>query len=63
MLGASPTHALAVENHLRPLLVELGSSVPSRGLYLIESQLEELDQVVSEFVNIQGPALRKALSP
>ena len=63
MLGASPAHALAVENHLRPLLVELGSSVPSRGFYLVESQLEELDQVVSKFVNIQGPALRKALSP
>ena len=61
MLGASPLHALAVENHLRPLLVELGSSVPTKGFYLIESQLEALDQVVREFVETEGPVLRKAL--
>ena len=61
MLGASPLHALAVENHLRPLLVELGSSVPTKGLYVIESQLEALDQVVREFVETEGPVLRKAL--
>ena len=62
MLGASPMHALAVENHLRPLLVELGSSVPTKGFYLIESQLEALDQVVKEFVEAEGAALRKALA-
>ena len=37
MLGASPTHALAPELGLRHLLVELGASVPTRGLYLIDS--------------------------
>ena len=31
MTGASPVHALAPEVHLRPLLLELGASVPSRG--------------------------------
>ncbi|WP_210649146.1 NADPH-dependent FMN reductase [Nocardioides sp. SYSU D00065] len=38
MLGASPVHALAIEHGLRPLLVELGASVPTRGLYLLDSQ-------------------------
>lgn len=38
MLGASPIHTLAVEHGLRPVLVELGASVPVRGLYLLESE-------------------------
>ncbi|KRF36895.1 NADPH-dependent FMN reductase [Nocardioides sp. Soil805] len=38
MLGAAPVHALAPEHGLRPLLVELGASVPTRGLYVLDSQ-------------------------
>lgn len=37
MLGGSPAHSLAVEHGLRPLLVELGASVPTRGLYVLDS--------------------------
>lgn len=37
MLGASPHHALAVEVHLRPVLVEIGLSTPTAGLFLIDS--------------------------
>ncbi|SHE55073.1 FMN reductase [Streptoalloteichus hindustanus] len=40
MLGASPRHALAVELQLRPLLTELGASVPGRGLALLESDVD-----------------------
>lgn len=36
MLGAGPGHALAPEHALRPVLVELGATVPTRGLYLID---------------------------
>ncbi len=38
MLGASPVHSLAVEHGLRPLLVELGASVPTRGLYVLDAE-------------------------
>ncbi|MBC2931456.1 NADPH-dependent FMN reductase [Nocardioides sp. zg-1228] len=38
MLGASPAHSLATEHSLRPLLVELGASVPTRGLYVLDSE-------------------------
>lgn len=37
MLGAGPVHALAPEVHLRPVLVELGASCPTRALYLLDS--------------------------
>ena len=36
MLGGGPTHALAPELLLKPVLVELGATTPTRGLYLME---------------------------
>lgn len=41
MLGASPVHALAPEHGLRPLLVELGASVPTRGLFVLDAQHDD----------------------
>lgn len=41
MLGGGPGHALAPEYALRPILAELGASVPARGLYLLESAWED----------------------
>ncbi|MCP2262093.1 FMN reductase [Streptoalloteichus tenebrarius] len=40
MVAASPRHAMAVDLHLRPLLTELGASVPGRGLALVESDVD-----------------------
>ncbi|SDH76196.1 FMN reductase [Sinosporangium album] len=42
-------HALAVEVHLRPLLVELGAAVPTPGLALPEAELPQVDDVVSQW--------------
>ncbi len=58
MVGAGPQHALAVEVHLRPLLVELGATVPTRGLYVLESQLDVLDEVVTSWLEGATPELR-----
>jgi FMN reductase len=41
-----PQHALAVEVHLRPLLVELGANVPTPGLAVLETALDTLDEVL-----------------
>jgi len=38
-VAASDRHALAVELHLRPVLVELGGLVPGQGFFLNESAL------------------------
>ncbi len=62
MVGAGLQHALAVEVHLRPVLVELGASVPTRGLYVSEDQLGDLDGVVAEWAHEAGAALRATIS-
>ncbi|CUR60797.1 NADPH-dependent FMN reductase [metagenome] len=43
MLGAGPRHALAPEHTLRPVLVELGATTPTRGLYLLDSDFDDAD--------------------
>ncbi len=56
MVGAGTQHALAVEVHLRPVLVELGATLPTRGLYVTEDQLDTLDDVVGGWlVEASGP--------
>lgn len=41
MLGAGPGHALAPELSLRPVLVELGASVPTPALYVLDGAYAE----------------------
>lgn len=41
MLGGGPTHALAPELLLKPVLVELGATTPTRGLYLVDRTWDE----------------------
>ena len=53
----SPQHALAVEVHLRPLLVELGASVPAPGLAVLESELPALEEVLTPWAARVAAAL------
>jgi FMN reductase len=62
MVGAAPIHALAPEVFLRPLFVELGATVPSRALYVLESKLEQLDEVVEAWAGTARPLLTAALT-
>lgn len=41
MLGAGPAHAMAPDLLLKPVLVELGATCPSAGLYLIDKTYSE----------------------
>src|SRR5580692_7266763 len=61
MTGAAPIHALAPEVFLRPLLIELGASVPSRGLFVTESELDRLDEVVADWALRAQPLIDRAL--
>jgi FMN reductase len=62
MTGAGAHHALAVEVHLRPVLVELGASLPTRGLYVTEAELADSGDVVTTWLRTAGPLLRQAVT-
>ena len=61
MVGAAAHQALAVEVHLRPVLVELGASVPTRGLYVLEGELADLDAVLAAWWQDAAVPLTRAL--
>ena len=50
MMGGNDQHALAVELQLRPLLVELGATCATPGLFVLESQMDQLDAVARGYV-------------
>jgi FMN reductase len=62
MTGGWAGHMLAVEVHLRPVLVELGATVPARGLYVTEPELAQLDAAVSKWAQNAIPLIRRALA-
>jgi FMN reductase len=53
----SALHALAVGVHLRPLLVELGASVPAPGLAVLESETDRLDKVLGQWTRQVADAM------
>jgi FMN reductase len=55
MTGGWPVHLLAVEVHLRPVLVELGATVPARGLYVTEPEFPALDAAVAKWAQTALP--------
>ncbi|MGP3956761.1 NADPH-dependent FMN reductase [Nonomuraea sp. 3N208] len=48
-------HALAVEVHLRPLLVELGATVPTPGLAVLEAQIPHLEEILTAWADRVAP--------
>jgi FMN reductase len=63
MTGGWPGHLLAVEVHLRPVLVELGATVPARGLYVTEPEFATLDASIAKWAESAVPLIRRALPP
>lgn len=46
MLGGSPAHTLALDTQLRPVLVELGAAIPTAGIYVVDSAMEQLPETL-----------------
>jgi FMN reductase len=61
MTGGWAGHMLAVEVHLRPVLVELGAAVPSRGLYVTEPEFATMDAAVAAWAQAAVPLIHRAL--
>lgn len=56
LVMGDPKHALAVETHFRPLLVELGAYVPTPGLALLESDLPGHD-ALARWADLVAPQI------
>jgi FMN reductase len=61
MVAAAPGHGLAVDAYLRPLLVEIGASCPTRAVFILESQLTESGERIAKWLDAAGPILARAL--
>jgi FMN reductase len=61
MVAAAPNHALAVDAYLRPLLVEIGASCPTPAVFMLESQLPEVEDRVEKWLETAKHILAKAL--
>lgn len=59
-LGAGPAHQLSAELHLKPVLVELGGTVPAPALYLVDS-VPAPDPVEQAWLERWGPVVLSAV--
>jgi FMN reductase len=57
LLGGAPDHRLAVDLHFTPLLLELGAAVPVRGLFVLESEVEQFPATAAEWVSAHAEAV------
>ena len=62
MLGGAPNHMLAVDVHLRPVLLEVGATCSTRGLFVQESELDQLDSIVERWCAASRAVLLPALT-
>ncbi|MBO2456291.1 NADPH-dependent FMN reductase [Actinomadura violacea] len=62
LVMGDPKHSLAVEVHLRPLLVELGATVPTPGLAFLESQVPDAAGVLGAWADAVAPQASAALA-
>lgn len=57
LLGGAPNHTLAVDTHFTPLLQELGAATPTRGLFVLESELDAFDETAAAWADRWAPWL------
>lgn len=57
-VSAAPSHKLLADQHLRPVLSELGASAPVPGVLLEESDLEDLQVVLSTWLRPNAPIVQ-----
>jgi FMN reductase len=51
VVSASPAHSFVAEHLLRPLLVELGASAPTRPFAVTEARLDDLDALAAAWAD------------
>lgn len=62
MVAGAPQHALAVETSLRPVLVEIGASMPTRGVFVLDADLAKPDAALDRWCATYLPVLAPAVT-
>jgi FMN reductase len=57
MTGADLGHSMAPEVSLRPLLVELGALVPTRGLYFTTPSMSRMTEILTDWITENATGL------
>jgi FMN reductase len=57
-VSAAPSHKLLADQHLRPVLSELGASAPVPGVLLEETDLEDLQVVLSTWIRTNASIIQ-----
>jgi FMN reductase len=57
-VSAAPSHKLLADHHLRPVLAELGATVPVPGVVLEEGDLEDLQVVLSAWIRANATVVQ-----
>ena len=61
MSGGGPAHSLAVDMHLRPVLIEIGSSCPTTGIYFSGAEIDDPAPIIERWLTASaGRLLRSA---
>lgn len=63
MTGGSQTHALAPDMQLRPVLLELGASLPTSALYLDMSDPESIESQITSWLERNAVVLGRLSMP
>lgn len=61
VVSAAPAHALVGEVHLRPVLVELGATVPTRSLSVLDADLADVTPAIERWWQRAERPLRRAV--
>lgn len=62
-VSASPAHQLVADTQLRPVLIELGASTPTRAFAITEDKLPDLPPVVEGWLDAQARVLSALVQP
>jgi FMN reductase len=62
MTAGIPAHRFTVDTSLRPVLQELGASVPAAGISVLETDLGRVDEVFAAWWRAEGDKLRDSLA-
>ena len=60
LLGGSPAHSLAPELTLRPVLTELGATVPGQGLFIVDKQYDD-PAAYADWLTVTRPTVTSLL--